>query len=266
MQQPSGSTLCPPHGPLETGRRPGDALAHLVRTQTGLVVWPVRLTGLYYRVGALTFCWRCTMRGGDLPPPEGQPPAGFFDTTPLPAGLPSPWRRRVDEALHHPGGPPVLRAETDPAARFGRLLGRAPAGARPWEVAVAVWAEIEPGHGLWRRGAAGLLGLPRATVTAEAPWTTAERLLRALAPGAQWAEPRLALTQVAGDRPAMTLVFAAARTGGEYRPAAPLVAATANDPAAPLDAADREIATALDPSGELPPFRLSPDPGAHGDG
>lgn len=266
LQQPTGSSLHPPHGPLEPGRLPGDALAQLVRAQTGLIIWPVRLTGLYYRAGALTFCWRCIMRGGDLPPPEGQPPAGFFDSVPLPAALPSPWRQRVDEALHHKGGPPVLRAEGDTVARLGRLFGRAPAAA-PWEVDVVVWPEAELGLGLWQRGADGTLRLPRATNPNEAPWETAARLLRTLAPGVAWGAPRLALAQIADDRPAMTLAFAAATTGGAFRPATSLVVtAAAVDPVAPLDADDRKIAAALDPSGESPPFLLLPGKGASRNG
>lgn len=266
LQRPTADSLRPPTGPLEAGRLPTDAVAQLVRAQTGLIVWPVRLTGLYYRAGALTFCWRCTMRGGDLPPPEGQPPAGFFDSAPLPAGLPAAWRRRVDEALHHTGGPPILRAEADPAARLVRLLGRAPA-VTPWVITVAVWAEVEPGRGLWQRGAADeRLRLPRATTPDEAPWVTAARLLHTLAPGAQWAAPRLALARLAADRPALTLVFAATPTGGDLHPAATFVAAAADAPAAPVDLAEEDVATALDPTGESPPFLLAPGPGANGDG
>lgn len=263
LQRVDATTLRPPYGPLEAGRGPSDALADLVRAQTGLIVWPVRPTGLYYRAGALTYCWRCTMRGGDLPAPEGQLQAGFFDSTPLPAGLPSPWRQRVDEALRHAGGPPVLRAEAAPAARLGRLLGRAALTPASWEVMVAVWAEVEPGRGLWQPGAGGWR-LPRSKATDEAPWTTATRLLRTLAPAAQWDAPRLALAQIADDRPAMTLVFAAAPTRGEFQPPISLIAA-ADDPAALLDPADREIVAAIDLTGE-PPFRLVPGPGADGDG
>lgn len=268
LLQQMGAALRPPHGVLEPGRLPPDALASLVRAQTGLIVWPVRLTCLYYRNGVLTFCWRCTMRGGDLPAPEGQPPAGFFDGAPLPAGLSSPWRQRVEEALRHAGGPPIMRAEAGLTARLGRLLGRAATTGTIWEVTVAVWAdvgaEVEPRRGLWQRDTNGLLCLPRATATNEAPWATAARLLRELAPGTQWAAPRLALTQLAGDRPAMTLVFATSTAGGEFHPSAPLVAATAEDPAAPLDPADREMVAALDPTGESPSFRLIPGPGANG--
>lgn len=266
LQQPTGDTLCPPHGPWLPGRLPSDTLGFLVRAQTGLIVWPVRLTGLYYRAGALTFCWRCTMRGGDLPPPQGQPPAGFFDSAPRPAGLARPWQRPVDEALHHAGGPPVLRAETDAATRLGKLLGRAPAAVAPWAVAVAVWAEVEPGRGLWRQDAAGHLRLPWATATAEAPWATAERLLPSLAPGVSWAAPRLALVQLAADQPAMTLVFATTMIAESFQPAASLVVAAADDPTMTLDPADRDMAMALDPTGEAPPFRLFPGQGANGNG
>lgn len=268
LQQADPTTLRPPHSALEPGSLPADALAQLMREQTGLIVWPVRLTGVYYRDDSLTFSWRCTMRGGDLPAPAGQPTAGFFDSAPLPAGLSSPWRQRVDEAVHHAGGPPVLRAEADGAAWLRRLLGRAPtAPANSWEVEVVVWAEVEPGRGVWRRGAAGEgLGLPRATTVGEAPWTTAARLLRTVVPGAQWVLPRLILAQSAGDRPALTLLFAATMTGGEFRPAGPLVVAAANDSSALLDSEDREMAADLDLTAESPLFRLAAGPGASGHG
>ena len=89
LQQSGPRTLEPVHRPLSPDDLAPVMLARAFREDTALIVLPVRLTGLYYdgrESGALTFCYRCTMRGGDLSVPEGRPPAGFFEL-PLPRAL-----------------------------------------------------------------------------------------------------------------------------------------------------------------------------------
>lgn len=213
LQKADEQSLAPVGRAIATGILPAQTLARAFREETGLIVMPVRLTGLYYSGrgdGRLVFCFRCTMRGGDLVVPDGQPAAGFFDCTPLPAGLSTSHRQQLDEALHHAGGPPSMAQEaTGIGAWLGRLVGRAERASESihWDVSVQNSDATEEAMVEWSL----VDSLPeQATLveSGEAPWETAERPLGASRPKADKPLVRLVRVEVASGRSAMTLVFA----------------------------------------------------------
>lgn len=215
LQKIAEQSLAPVGHDVETGILPAQTLARAFREQTGLLVMPVRLTGLYYSGrggGRLSFSFRCTMRGGDLDMPDGQPPAGFFDGTPLPGGLSSNHRQQLDGALHHAGGPPLMvRQDTGVGAWLGRLVGRADLAPESthWDVSVQNRDATEESVVEWSLVDA----LPQQATpveSGEAPWETAARLPGASRPKVHGPLVRLARVEIATGRPAMTLVFAPA--------------------------------------------------------
>lgn len=190
----------------EPGALPAQLLDRAFREATGLIVMPVRLASVYFsrQDDRLTFCFRCTMRGGDLKIPENGRPAGFFDSIPLPRGLSSAYRQQIDDALHHAGGPPLLEKEKRGLGPWlGRLVGHASStpGSADWDILVQVSKDVDDGPFEWVIGepTAGQVVTPGA---GEAPWEAAARLL-----GVSSAA-RLIRVVAAVDRPAMTLIFA----------------------------------------------------------
>jgi len=207
------------------------------------------LVGVYYGDDELTLAYRCTLRGGELAAPAGQPPAGFFDTQPPPRGLGAAHARQLDDALHHDGGPARLaQAAGGVAAR----LGRGPARERSessveWAATIRLIAAAT-GRVLWTRAdAAGPWRLPtRALAAGDAPWQAAGALQRALSLG-HAVSPSLRLILVAAqppaERPALSFVFLAAYGASELtnRRGEHLLAAPA-DWQANLDADDAALA------------------------
>ena len=218
LQQSGESTLRPVHRPLEPGNLPTHVLDRAFREDTSLIVMPVRLTGLYYdgRVtgGELTFCFRCTMRGGDLKIPDGGQPAGFFDWPLQSGGLSPKYGRMVDDALHHAGGPPLLEeAKGGLGATLGRLFGRQPVerDAEPWAVAVRLVGQTSADAVEWAVVEADEenANLAAPADPARPPWETAARLLAQGGSAGGGSAVRLARVEIASARPALTLGFAA---------------------------------------------------------
>ena len=218
LQQSDNRTLIPIHRRLEPGVLPADTLARAFREDTTLTVLPVRLTGLHYRAepagGELAFYFRCIMRGGDLAPPDGRPPAGFFDSAPLPRALSSRFHGPLAATLNHAGGPPLLtREERGLGQRLSRLLGNRPAaGGDDWAITITVIARRPDGQIVWTRHEPnGMWHLPTAApAPGEAPWAAAERLGRqaGLAGGAATLSAvEMAANQPAANQPAATLLF-----------------------------------------------------------
>lgn len=271
LKQQSSRALALIGRSIESGVLPADTLARAFHHATTLVVMPVRLTGLYYNShvpgGEVSFCFRCAMRGGDLHVPEGRPPAGFFDCPPPPPGLERRYRPQVDGALRHAGGPPYMEREGEGlVARLGRLFSeRADEDeGQTWDVTARLVARPvvngDDRQVAWdRSGAEEVWRLPGARPAAgEAPWETAARLL------AEWPDwggriDGLSLVELAADRPAITLVFAASFD----RPPTSLSSTGAltfvkldhlTDQFAPEDV---EIAGLVDRAADMPIFRLS---------
>lgn len=212
LQQESPTRLTPVGRPLPAGSTPAAALDSAFREETGLIVMPVRMTAVYFDPtvpeGELTLCYRCTMRGGDLVVPEGGRPAGFFDYTPLPAGLSPKDRQMVDDAVHHAGGPPQLvTIGRGIGRRLGRLLGRgdAPLEGQSWRVAVRVAEESADGPVECVIADTDVTRGATPAVPHEPPWMTAGRLT-----GRTSANVQLARVEIDAVEPALTLVFAPA--------------------------------------------------------
>jgi hypothetical protein len=214
LRQSGEHDLLPITRPIEPGTLPADTLARAFREDTALIVLPIRLTGLYYDVrppdGELAFYFRCTMRGGALNPESR---AGFFDP-PLPAALPARYRQRVDQALHHAGGPPHMKRERPGVgALLGSLFGervKTDKG-QPWTAEVKLVTDAGHGQTVWRRAAPGEQSRLLATRLAagEAPWEAARRLLRKVWPYWGGRLDDLRLVELASRHPAITFVFAA---------------------------------------------------------
>jgi ADP-ribose pyrophosphatase YjhB (NUDIX family) len=268
LQQTGDRNLALIGGSFEAGRLPTDTLARAFRDATALIVMPVRLTGLYYDShtpdGALAFCWRCTMRGGDLQVPNGRPAAGFFDCPPLPAGLEPRYRRQVDQALHHTGGPIHMEREGEGlGAGLRRLFneGAAEDKGQVWDVAVRLVMDAGQGQITWRRSGPGeTWRLPAAQpAPGEAPWETAARLLAAT--GANRAEKvtGLWLVELAADRPAITLVFGASldKPSVLRRPSETLAFAGFDQTTDQFAADDVRIVGGLASAAVKPVFRLA---------
>ena len=128
IQRDDTRMLAPPGGGLEVGELPTENVAREVREETGLIVMPVRLTGLYFwpmqpDEGALVFTFRCIMRGGTIQTSAESPRVGFFKTNPLPRSLLRMHRERVEHAWRHPGGPPHWQQQTlSVPVKIGRFL------------------------------------------------------------------------------------------------------------------------------------------------
>ena len=253
LQQPEPGRLSPVVASLESAVLPADTLARAFRTATELIVWPVRLVGVYFVArggGELTLSYRCTLRGGELQPPPDQPPAAFFDTSPRPRGLSAAHARQLADALSHAGGP-ALTARLSGGLWDGlrRSKGSRTDAALDW--AATVRLVVDAGHGqvAWTRGeAAEPWRLPSAAVRpGEAPWATAERLRRTLQLDRNGHRPVPRLIALATDRPALTFVFAAEL----YEPPFPrdlgdrLGFATPDRVDARFEAADRALAAEL---------------------
>jgi hypothetical protein len=154
------------------------------------------------------------MRGGELQVPDGRPPAGFFDSTPLPRGLSPGHRQQVEQALHHPGGTPYLeREQAGLSAKLSRVFAaREPVvNAGLWDVAICVIEDVEGDEIEWARSAAGEpRPYPLTPIEpGQAPWETAGRLIGAPRSHGRPAV-RLARVEIAVDDPSLILVFAPA--------------------------------------------------------
>ena len=213
LQQPEPGRLLPVTVSLAPGVLPTETLVAAFRAATGLVVWPVRLVGLYFvtRGGSeLTLSYRCTLRGGELQPPPGQPPAGYFDTHPLPRGLSDAQRHQLDDALRHAGGPAIAaRPAGGLLDNLRRPKGSQATGAPDWVVTARLIATGGHGQVAWMRGAAAEpWRLPAAVIgPGEAPWETAERLRQTLRLDPSGHRPVPRLITLAADGPALTIVF-----------------------------------------------------------
>lgn len=213
LQQTGEQVLTPISSSLEIGVSPHKTLANAFQQATGLYVMPVRLVGLYLTGGNdLTLTFRCTLRGGELQPATGQPPAGFFAPSPSPRGLSATHRRQLEDALRHAGGP-ALAVELGGSLWGGLRRPKSNQAADAPDWAVTARLVVNGGHGQvgWTRGgAAEPWRLPAAVVgPGEAPWATAEGLRHSLGldRNGRRAVPRL--ITLAADRPALSVVCVA---------------------------------------------------------
>lgn len=262
LQRTGPNELAPITRPLEPGILPTETLARAFREDTSLLVMPVRLTGLYYSDrppdGQLVFSFRCTMRGGDLGAGD-EPRVGFFDEAR--PGLPARFQRRVEQALHHPGGPPFMEREGEGVTdRLGRLFGSrvTEEESLAWEVAVKVIVFGSEGQVVWVHSSPGKSWRLPATAVArgEAPWEAAGRLLADIMPSGKSSTPELALVETAGDRATMVFIFSAA-LDEPFLPNETLHVVGTGEPAGQLSTDDAAIVEAARRASTRPAFRLA---------
>lgn len=211
------NTLSPLGYELKPGELPVNGLAAVFREATGLIVLPLRLTGLYFRADefdSLHFCFRCLLRGGTLVIPEGQPEAGFFDSRPLPQPMLPIHQQEVSQTLYHAGGRPQweqqsISLRTRLRKWFGGKGGEQPAAS--WQASVTVIVPNDNSQVLWiKRPEATHWELPTAERRPrEAPWETAQRALRDTL-GNERTIVALPLIYVGKDESKITFVFTAA--------------------------------------------------------
>ncbi len=199
MQRDDTRTWAPPGGALEAGELPTEGVAREVREETGLIVYPVRLVGLYFMPGkergSLIFSFRCIQRGGEIQTSIESPQVGWFPTRPFPRRVLGFHRQRIQEAFHHQGGPPIWRTRQrtwlERAAWFllrqivyrfkdWRIARRGLPPYQPppsWETAAFVVIRNDAGQVLWvKRAGQDEWELPGGGGFAnEAPWETAVR-------------------------------------------------------------------------------------------
>ena len=203
IQRDDTRTLAPPGGGLEMGELPTDNVAREVREETGLIVMPVRLTGLYFwpmrsDEGALVFTFRCIMRGGTIQTSAESPTVGFFKTNPLPRSILGMHRERVEHAWRHAGGPPHWQQqELSLPVKLGRFLifnvlypwrnWRRPRRNEPayvpppsWQIGASTLIGNDQGQVLWvKRTDKEVWNLPGGSGNSlESPWETAVRETR----------------------------------------------------------------------------------------
>ncbi|NHZ72695.1 MAG: NUDIX domain-containing protein [Aquificales bacterium] len=127
IQRDDTRTFAPPGGGIEAGELPPDNAAREVREETGLIVHPVRLVGLYFmpwgKTGLLNFTFRCIQRGGELATSEESLQVGFYPIHKLPSPMVNFHRQRLKQSFSHDGGPPLWQIRrTGWGTRLGRLL------------------------------------------------------------------------------------------------------------------------------------------------
>jgi ADP-ribose pyrophosphatase YjhB (NUDIX family) len=194
-------TWAPPGGALDPGELPNEGVAREVREETGVIVEPVRLVGLYFSLlrnqDFLSFIFRCIQRGGEPAPSEESPEVGFYALNPPPGRMLELHASRIRQALHHAGGPPVLvRQQNSLKLRIGWqyltlyyrykdlkrwLQGQPPHIPAPiWTMGVFALITNQQGQVLWaRRRDNGMWNLPGGgREKKEAPWEALVREVR----------------------------------------------------------------------------------------
>lgn len=127
VQRDDTRTLAPPGGACEIDEIPKHAAAREVREETGLLVYPIRLVGLYFLPAQpnpfLFLCYRCIPRGGKLSNSAETPQADFFKTTPQPGPMLAFHEKQIRDAFKHTGGPPYwMDHQVDLKMRAGLFL------------------------------------------------------------------------------------------------------------------------------------------------
>jgi hypothetical protein len=209
--------------PAEPGILPAEALAQAFRASTGLIVYPVRITGLYHsqekESSRLSLVYRCIRRGGAVSETESGPVAGFFDPNSLPPGIDAETSRYLEHALGHEGGPPNMES-LGPGLweRWGRYFGKQPnlrSGGPDWSATVCLLLDAGGGEVVWRRSKEGdKWQLPSAVVDMnEAPWETAARLGHRFGLSSDATPFNLRMIQIDSGYPSVNLAFSGRLTG-----------------------------------------------------
>ena len=230
-------TFAPPGGGLEAGELPTDNVRREVREETGLIVLPVRLVGVYHfhwlKEGNLGFVFRCLQQGGEITPSPESPVVAYFPAHKLPGPIAPMHKERLERSLAHTGGPPYWGTQKDDLTmRLGRFMlqqviyrwrdwRRARRGERPyiappiWKLAAFTVIRNADGAVLWvKRTDMDMWNLPGGgSDFNEPPWDTAVRETL------EETGLHVRLTDLTGvyvkPDPLMVIVFTAEITGGQ---------------------------------------------------
>lgn len=244
MQRDDTRTWALPGGVLDAGELPTEGVAREVREETGILVMPVRLVGVYHlsnleRGSSLLFAFRCIQRGGEIETSHESPQVGWFPTRPLPNFMLDMHRQRLRDAFAHQGGPPILaRQRLTLLHRLGFFFirhvyyrykdwRRAQRGEPPyqeppgWQTAVTIILRNEAGEVLWLKEAGqAAYRLPGGDVPEkEAPWETAETLITRIF-GQRGEITHLSGVYAREGQNHLTLTFTARVAGASLHPSA----------------------------------------------
>lgn len=162
IQRDDTRTFAPPGGSMEAGELPTDNVVREVKEETGLIVLPVRLVGLYFMdwggSATLDFCFRCIQRGGELATSTEALQVGFCPANKLPSPMLHLHRKRLEQGFSHNGGPPFWGSEKQGAGmKLGRFALNGLYRWRDWQRK----RRGEPVHALapvWKTGAVAVIG------------------------------------------------------------------------------------------------------------
>ena len=197
IQRDDTGTFALPAGGVELNETPAEAAVREVKEETGLLVMPVRLVGLYFAPipphGYLSIVYRCIQRGGKIETSDESPVVGFYGTRPLPQSILNIHRERIEHGLQHRGGAPNwIRQKTSLKLllrflyiklivyprldRQRRRLGQPTHQPTPgWQAEARLIMQNDAGDILWERQADGWQLPGGNCLRNEAPWETAVR-------------------------------------------------------------------------------------------